>query len=770
VRVTPLEAGGQRIDLTPGEAAQLEFLFDIARRPEFALRALAAAPGLSAKIAAAGGLDRVLARSSGGIPVDGVRIASGRGGFAVIGSSRLDPALVAELRGKASSDPAQVRGKLVESSLDVTGLLVLAQRVAGDDPDLAALAVERAGKLVPGVQPLESRAQNLQMILAVSRQFGFEPDRSLFELGFVLLDELLETIPPSPARASGVPSEEEMRAARDRSVAEALETTLIQEYAWVDFDAAFRFTRTLPDRRRFRSLVRIAEALSDDPKRMPEMSPAAPIPADPPERALRRTADRLRISVERLRHARSALAEATELFLRTDPIPDASAGPLASEWLRLNPGIARERVEAMVGALGRAAESSVDARAYARFTSSARTLLVRLADLDAVRAADLLRSWPAPGAALGESAAAARANLEMTFREQTMMHSGAAQAAPPATPEPVAASRRPSYSARAQVAEQWKAAGRTEEASRLIAESIADFENRKPDPQLVNDFGTFIQHIVRQPDLALDAVQALARVARAAPTDHGFAGEIGVGDQRVAVTGFEGNLFRVLKNVYRQPELAAKMLALFPELKAKLATVGGLDNLLDPDESTGGWVTVKYNGGGGGWGVGRLPFPGKGLAGELRGKALSNPSTARERLREEFATPDRLEALLEFALHAGDQDADLGSIALEVARDLVRRVPLERRGAAFIRLAETWRQLEGSVEADLIREGFDLAAELRQTSPSPTGSGQSLEDFLVAFSALDDYDSAARRIRLLPDGARKLRAWLQVIRRLGQGS
>lgn len=76
--------------------------------------------------------------------------------------------------------------------------------------------------------------------------------------------------------------------------------------------------------------------------------------------------------------------------------------------------------------------------------------------------------------------------------------------------------------------------------------------------------------------------------------------------------------------------------------------------------------------------------------------------------------------------------------------------------------------------ADLVREGFELVQDLRlpaDASGVRAGCGsspQSLETFLVALLALDDFDADARRLRALPDSARKFSAWLHVARRLGQ--
>ena len=79
---------------------------------------------------------------------------------------------------------------------------------------------------------------------------------------------------------------------------------------------------------------------------------------------LKRTAHRLRISVERLANARAALREATDLALRLDPPVLSDYGSLARLWNQLDRKSARERIGLMVAQLSRNAQAAEDSDTF----------------------------------------------------------------------------------------------------------------------------------------------------------------------------------------------------------------------------------------------------------------------------------------------------------------------------------------------------------------------------------------------------------------------
>jgi hypothetical protein len=149
-----------------------------------------------------------------------------------------------------------VRQRLAQKTLDPEALIALAQRVSGDDPELASLALERAAALLPAVQPLDNRARQIHILLRVQHQVDGEIDPAVFRLGFLTVDELRETEQAPPAG-----SPEQRPAPSAPKLADSLETALVSEYARVDFDAALTFARTLSDGQRLITLVQITDLL-----------------------------------------------------------------------------------------------------------------------------------------------------------------------------------------------------------------------------------------------------------------------------------------------------------------------------------------------------------------------------------------------------------------------------------------------------------------------------------------------------------------------------
>jgi hypothetical protein len=241
--VSITRVGDQSLPLTRFEQAQLAVLHYLQSRPELALKAVGvSSPELKAKLDAAGGIDRALATSYN-VPSTGVQIIQPGMGLTITGTASADPALIAELRGKALKDPAYVRQVLARKAHDPETLMVLAQRVNQDDPELASLALERAAVLLPETQPADKRARQIQMFLGVGRQIEGEVDPAVFKQGFLAVDELREAGSASP------------------SFADTLEVALVAAYARVDFDAALGFARTLSDTQRLAALIQIAETL-----------------------------------------------------------------------------------------------------------------------------------------------------------------------------------------------------------------------------------------------------------------------------------------------------------------------------------------------------------------------------------------------------------------------------------------------------------------------------------------------------------------------------
>ncbi|PYV17022.1 MAG: hypothetical protein DMG07_06765 [Acidobacteria bacterium] len=117
------------------------------------------------------------------------------------------------------------------------------------------------------------------------------------------------------------------------------------------------------------------------------------------------------------------------------------------------------------------------------------------------------------------------------------------------------------------------------------------------------------------------------------------------------------------------------------------------------------------------------------------------------------------------------EDPDLGSIALDLARPLVQQVePLLRRAGALQNLVRAYRQLDGEVDADLLKDGFLLADEIREqdrkerpATPYSSGLADGIENSLVAEYARDNFDAALRYALAIPDERRRLTVLVGIV-------
>src|SRR5438876_10172255 len=112
------------------------------------------------------------------------------------------------------------------------------------------------------------------------------------------------------------------------------------------------------------------------------VSPTAPAQEDRgrSDKELKRVAHRLHIDVEKLKNARQALREATELARRLEPLPVQHVYQLVQLWIEI--------VESIAGDLRTAARSAKAPEAYQQATSTAYRLLAYLVGLDPEKAVE----------------------------------------------------------------------------------------------------------------------------------------------------------------------------------------------------------------------------------------------------------------------------------------------------------------------------------------------------------------------------------------------
>ncbi len=248
-----VKIGDQVVFLDNSEAVALNMLKDIQQRPTLVTRVLDSMPNLKSKLEPVGGVDRVLAEGP-------VELSYGQQGVLETtthygpDSAYGDQLLYAQLRGK---DDNFIRGKLSgmsPSPAKVCDLLNLAYSAALEYPDLSAMALEQARKLVARVEPMAARMQVFAQLLRTSRRCDGEVDPQLYKEGFALVAEIRD--------AESGQGKQVGRAPRGgRSAGDMLERALISELAIDDFERALKYVRDMPDGQvRISGLMAIVDA------------------------------------------------------------------------------------------------------------------------------------------------------------------------------------------------------------------------------------------------------------------------------------------------------------------------------------------------------------------------------------------------------------------------------------------------------------------------------------------------------------------------------
>ena len=140
---------------------------------------------------------------------------------------------------------------------------------------------------------------------------------------------------------------------------------------------------------------------------------------------LKRTAYRMRISVERLKNARQALQEATDLAKRIRPLQSTSFRQLGNPWVMLHRTRAKSSIKELVSVLRIAALDAREPREYTDATTSAGQLLVALCQLDSDDALQTAKKWPEPSKSLGDAAQKCESEMESQFRRDAARLIGA---------------------------------------------------------------------------------------------------------------------------------------------------------------------------------------------------------------------------------------------------------------------------------------------------------------------------------------------------------
>ncbi len=533
---------------------------------------------------------------------------------------------------------------------------------------------------------------------------------------------------------------------------------------------------------------------------VPSMFGQTVVPVATQAKELKRAAHQLRISVDHLKNARDALNQATDIAKRSS---DATVlSQLSQEWTRLDKSKAPSAIEDLYSWQSTAARDAADAQSYQRSASAAEALLRSLASIDSDRAVSLWQLWPDPPSSLGEDFRKRQNEVSALFAKQ-LAGTGSSPGmnmGPELTMLKDAAAHG-DYSSAARLATQLNQTGDRAEALKLVDQAIADFKQREPDQGALAAYRTLVTQLPSiDPDRYLMALNSMVlTLDRQGKPDTG--GTVTIGDQTIQVTGAEALVIDMCRRLNGRPDLTMKTLNTIPGLKSRLDRLGGIDIIaagarggappVSMNYSIDGKNRTSFDNTGAGIPGGAGPaangvasrLPGMDLYQSVHGKLAKDPAFVRQKLAEASKTPDQIDGLILLASRAGSTEADLTDLALDAASRLVMQVePLQKRASALQNLISQYQRVDGEVDADLLQKGLFIVQQLRSEEknrgmPNVTPNGtvtrvmsstaDRLEIAIVAELALDNFDSAMKYLRLMPDEM-KLQALLQIVQSLTQ--
>lgn len=503
---------------------------------------------------------------------------------------------------------------------------------------------------------------------------------------------------------------------------------------------------------------------------------------------LKRTAHRMRIPVDQLKHARETLQEATDLAKKIQPRPTEHYFNLAQGWVNLDKSRSAAMIESLIDDLRSEAADCSDASCYQKLTSVGMMMMQTNQETDYEKMIQLMRNWPLPKESAGEAAKSFKESMEAQVKRQSLMKlaSSDPEKALSVLPQ-IGDTPSADYWSSAQIAQGLMNQGKREESLRLIDKAIQGFEWNTKEARVISDYENFVRMVMGNLDStrATNAVMGLVTAMMNQSASDTCTATMKTADSAVDLTCTESRVLNFIRGYPVRPVLTQKLLDLVPALRSKLDAVGGLDNLFGGYGPGGPNVNISYNSaagqgsiGGGKTGVqapdNHAPQNIPKLIQDLKGKDTAYMNSRLKSLETDV--------LVSLAMSASYQDPDLGAAALELARQLLPQVePLQKRMGLFQTMVQAYRQVDGEVDASFLKSGFILADDLRQETESAELPGKNtramanaimpadqLEASLVAELSKTSYDSALTYARSLENSALKLNCLLQIVQALGQ--
>jgi tetratricopeptide (TPR) repeat protein len=514
---------------------------------------------------------------------------------------------------------------------------------------------------------------------------------------------------------------------------------------------------------------------------------------DKEEKELKRIAHRMRIPVEQLENARSALQEATDLAITLDPFPTSKINNIVSDWNTLQPSKAESVSEYFALELQLRALEAMDDKSYTQATSSGTTILSNLASINYHKAGEILSTWPYPLESFGEAAIKARYRMESNVTQSIMEQ--IAKEDPDALDEQSLNDYESSTGDLLSLANSLVRTGNRDKADELIDRAIQSVPQQGNDPILFLSAGNDpIFNYISSFAMAIrymDNAQVGKLMDQLIPLMQKYPDNIPIpitmtkGDAELQLSRYELNFVNILRNLTSRPRLLNEILDKYPEFESKFDSFGGIDSYL-----SGGIYEPDYMKYQTELSIGSMPLSRNDsqiLRDKLKYKAADNPDWVEQELRNAIEDPNDINVLTTLASNSARDCPELAEIALEIAEEFLPQIDdLQKRFSALQSVMSAYRNLDGEVDEELFQKGFTLIDQIQEerllnsneTSPLLPRAQNSvflpatdrLEANLIADLARQDYDKAIDHVHSMDPGIAKLDCLIQIARALRQNN
>jgi hypothetical protein len=524
---------------------------------------------------------------------------------------------------------------------------------------------------------------------------------------------------------------------------------------------------------------------------------------------LRRTAHKMRIPVEQLKNARSALQDAIDLVKKMDPYPTDQLMNLSQNLVQLNRPKAKSILQGFVQNLRLKAEAASDAQTYQTATSSAMLIMQVNSIFEQGELLDMIQTWPEPKESFGPMAKNLIKNAQSSAIRQEMQNLASTdpEKALELLPQSSALGVSDGYQM-GQIARGLMNAGKKDQAMKLVDQTISSFNPNSTDASSFNNYYNFVQNMSSNLD-STRAATAINQLLQAMPKQpaqqYCSTMSLAYEGATVDLNCSETRILSLLRTMQSRPGVVAKAIDSAPELKSKLESIGGFDNVSLAKQTYGNQTglanqinnqinntTIIMNGQ-----VMNLVSSGSStvsyedissLVNRLKGKAETNRGYVRAEITKAIKGQDPITFLVAFASRASNDDSELASVALELAQQQLNQIePLQKRMSAMQNLINAYRQVEGEVDPEILRNGFVLADQLREEQEenkkkmpiaqpqinsflgsAMTSQADQFEAFLISELARDSFDKAMAYIRSMTSDSLKLYSYVRVAQALRQ--